>query len=119
MKKRERRKEKNHYPNYNKPLCRSTGCVYMEKGCNLSTEIPPDIASNAKIHPTVERWIRALAMSQCIHYDLAPTVSEIPPPPSGIPLRPPKIMEFSPLIPIKNSTTHYGVLYMYFEKCTT
>ncbi|OLY84220.1 hypothetical protein AYI68_g1618, partial [Smittium mucronatum] len=32
---------KDYYPKYNKLLCRTTGCVPIDKGFNLPTERPP------------------------------------------------------------------------------
>ncbi|OLY81754.1 hypothetical protein AYI68_g4140 [Smittium mucronatum] len=41
MKKNEKTDRKDYYPNYNKLLCRTTGCVSTGKGFNLPTERPP------------------------------------------------------------------------------
>ncbi|OLY80603.1 hypothetical protein AYI68_g5297 [Smittium mucronatum] len=49
---------KDYYPNYNKLLCRSTGCVPSGKGFNIPTERPP--MTLLQIRPTVERWTCAL-----------------------------------------------------------
>ncbi|OLY83250.1 hypothetical protein AYI68_g2612 [Smittium mucronatum] len=46
LKKFEKKKKtyrKDYYPNYNKLLCRTTGCVPTRKGCNLPIERPPPI----------------------------------------------------------------------------
>ncbi|OLY84362.1 hypothetical protein AYI68_g1473 [Smittium mucronatum] len=44
MKKKKKTYRKDYYPDYNKLLCRTTGCVPTGKGFNLPTERPPPLA---------------------------------------------------------------------------
>ncbi|OLY84344.1 hypothetical protein AYI68_g1497 [Smittium mucronatum] len=39
--KKKKTNRKDYFPNYNKLLCRTTGCVPTGKGFNLPTERPP------------------------------------------------------------------------------